>query len=367
MEDWLRGVVADKVLHKVLGKFVSGIDKDALDLDLGMGDISLHSLALNLETFEALDLPFHVAGGTLGQVRVKVPWRNITNEPTKIVIDRVYLLLSPKDASPVSADAREAAAAAAKREFLEGWEAQQERKREQKQGFGAYVGEQVEKLVRSILQKLQISITNVHVRIQQGEGAGGVAAGVCVRSIQVTDLALADAGSARQSSDTHLASMLAQLVRKSVRIEGLAVYLSGGASGGASGDASGEATHTDRAAWERLMVPMLEARSSLPDHILPPLDVKLEVEFDPAGSLDPVRRPWPKLTLRVEVENTLAVRMRRAQLGWLLELVETIARMERRHRFLRCRRPVEPPRASNASSWWAYAVRAVISKRSDDL
>ena len=99
MEDWLRGVVADKVLHKVLGKFVSGIDKDALDLDLGMGDISLHSLALNLETFEALDLPFHVAGGTLGQVRVKVPWRNITNEPTKIVIDRVYLLLSPKDAA----------------------------------------------------------------------------------------------------------------------------------------------------------------------------------------------------------------------------------------------------------------------------
>jgi vacuolar protein sorting-associated protein 13A/C len=156
MADWLRGVVADKVLHKVLGKFVSGIDKDALDLDLGMGDIALHSLALNLETFEALDLPFHVAGGTLGQVRVKVPWRNITNEPTKIVIDRVYLLLSPKDASPVSADAREAAAAAAKREFLEGWEAQQERKSEQKQGFGAYVGEQVEKLVRSILQKLQI-------------------------------------------------------------------------------------------------------------------------------------------------------------------------------------------------------------------
>jgi vacuolar protein sorting-associated protein 13A/C len=289
MADWLRGVVADKVLHKVLGKFVSGIDKDALDLDLGMGDIALHSLALNLETFEALDLPFHVAGGTLGQVRVKVPWRNITNEPTKIVIDRVYLLLSPKDASPVSADAREAAAAAAKREFLEGWEAQQERKREQKQGFGAYVGEQVEKLVRSILQKLQISITNVHVRIQQGVGAGGVAAGVSVRSIQVTDMALADAGSARHSSDTHLASMLAQLVRKSVRIEGLAVYLSGSASGGASGVASGGATggatHTDRAAWERLMVPMLEARTSLPDHILPPLDVKLEVEFDPADDL----------------------------------------------------------------------------------
>lgn len=287
MADWLRGVVADKVLHKVLGKFVSGIDKDALDLDLGMGDIALHSLALNLETFEALDLPFRVAGGTLGQVRVKVPWRNITNEPTKIVIDRVFLLLSPKDASPVSADAREAAAAAAKREFLEGWEAQQERKREQKQGFGAYVGEQVEKLVRSILQKLQISITNVHVRIQQGVGAGGVAAGVSVRSIQVTDLALAEAGSARQSSDTHLASMLAlaQLVRKSVRIEGLAVYLSGGASGGATGGASGGATHTDRAAWERLMVPMLEARTSLPDHILPPLDVKLEVEFDPADDL----------------------------------------------------------------------------------
>jgi len=92
-----------------------------------------------------------------------------------------------------------------------------------------------------------------------------------------------------------------------------------------------------------------------------------QVEFDPAGSLDPVRRPWPKLALRVEVEGTLAVRMRRAQLGWLLELVETIARMERRHRFLRCRRPVVPPRASNAASWWAYAVRAVISKRSDDL
>ena len=291
MEDWLRGVVADRVLHRVLGKFISGIDKDSLNLNLSKGDIALHSLSLNLDTFEALDLPLAVAGGTLGEVRVKVPWNNLGKEPMRIVIDRVYLLLLPKDGSALSADVRDAAAAAAKGESLEAWEALQERKKEQHQGW---VGEQVEKLVRGILQKLEISITNVHVRVQLGEGAGAIAAGVVLKSVQVTDLPRPKAESARHGGAKLLERMLASLVRKTVAVHGLAVYLSSGGSGGggSGGGSSSEEppggqprdvgaaaprSHLDRAAWERLMLPMLQATDATPDHVLPPLDATLEV------------------------------------------------------------------------------------------
>ena len=74
--EWLKTIVAE-VLHRLLGAFVHGIDADHLRLDAVGGDITLRSLSLNLEAFSALDLPLAVTGGTIRELRVKVPWTNL--------------------------------------------------------------------------------------------------------------------------------------------------------------------------------------------------------------------------------------------------------------------------------------------------
>ena len=98
---FIEGVVAD-VLRKVLGAFVRGIDKHSLELSVWDGDVRLQGLELRTEVLDALSLPVRCIGGTLGEVRVCVPWRNLLgDEPMILTIDRVLLRLRrPRPRSP---------------------------------------------------------------------------------------------------------------------------------------------------------------------------------------------------------------------------------------------------------------------------
>ena len=95
---WLEESLSE-LLTKSLGAFVNGIDKESLGISVWNGDVCLKTLELKTEAFEALDLPMRVVGGTLGEIRIKVPWRNLGKAPLIVSIDRLFLLLAPKDAS----------------------------------------------------------------------------------------------------------------------------------------------------------------------------------------------------------------------------------------------------------------------------
>ena len=142
MDAWLKDAVAS-VLEKSLGAFVHGIDAKHLALNAAGGDVLLTSLQLKLEAFEAFDLPLSVQAGTVGSVRVKVPWRNLGGEPMLISIDKLYILLAPKVSEGYDADAERRAAATAKREQLDAWEEVQQKHKEGR--LAAFVGEAVEK------------------------------------------------------------------------------------------------------------------------------------------------------------------------------------------------------------------------------
>ena len=64
----------------------------------------LSSIRLRLDAFEALDLPMSVADGAVGSVRVKVPWRNLGQEPMLIDftkhVDEVHNLIRGCDSAP---------------------------------------------------------------------------------------------------------------------------------------------------------------------------------------------------------------------------------------------------------------------------
>ena len=95
---FLEGFVSD-LLQPVLGAFVRGFDKDNLELSMWDGDVRLHGLELRTEVLNALPLPTRVIGGSLGEVRVSIPWHSFfSGEDIVIHIDRVLLLLAPKTA-----------------------------------------------------------------------------------------------------------------------------------------------------------------------------------------------------------------------------------------------------------------------------
>jgi vacuolar protein sorting-associated protein 13A/C len=187
------------LLEKILGPFVRGLDKQSLKLSIWSGDVLLHGLQLRTEALDALPIPLKAIGGTLGEVRVKVPWRSLGKEPLIISIDRVFLVVGPKAAADGYNEQEETAKAEhSKREALEAWEAVQDNKeRNEKMG-----SKMAERLTLALLGQLQVSVTNVHVRIE-GTNEGALAGGVVLRALKLSDLSTGAVGGGLQAGGAH--------------------------------------------------------------------------------------------------------------------------------------------------------------------
>ena len=168
----LESVVA-KVLQKVLGAFVRGLDEENLELSVWNGDVRLSNLQLRTEVLDALPLPVRVLGGSLGEVRVSVPWRNLLGgEPMLLTVDSVLVLMTVPSGDETAAGSKAGedteAEAEAKRALADVAEAAEEQADVQAQ-MGPSM---VDRLVHALLQKLQVSVTNVHVRLVGGPVPG---------------------------------------------------------------------------------------------------------------------------------------------------------------------------------------------------
>ena len=181
---WLEEAVAEG-LTRVLGAYFSGIDKERLGVSIWNGDIRLRHLKVKTGALEELlpDLPLRLAGGTLGEVCIKVPWRNLGKAPMLMTLDRLFLLFAPKDADAIDEQEETERTARSKREQLEAWEAVATR--------GTQAGQKWEdRLTASLLQKLEVVATNVHVRLETPaeEGSAGASLGIVLPSLRVADL-----------------------------------------------------------------------------------------------------------------------------------------------------------------------------------
>ena len=217
MPGFLETQVAN-LLEKVLGPFVIGLDKQSLNLSVWSGEVLLRDLQLRTAALDALPIPVKAIGGTLGEVRVTVPWRRLGKEPLIISIDRVFLLVGPRaDTEGYSEAEEKEMAERTKRDALEAWEAVQDNK-EQSEEMGTKL---VEHLTSLLVGQLQISITNLHVRIEGSNEGAVLAGGVVLRALKLTGLdTLASEGLHARVRDS------AAAVRKCVRVEGAAVYFS---------------------------------------------------------------------------------------------------------------------------------------------
>lgn len=61
-------------LNAYLGKYVYGLDAQALRISVWQGDVELRNLQLKPEALQDLNLPITVKSGLLGRLTLKVGW-----------------------------------------------------------------------------------------------------------------------------------------------------------------------------------------------------------------------------------------------------------------------------------------------------
>ncbi|KAI9905655.1 hypothetical protein PsorP6_014286 [Peronosclerospora sorghi] len=80
------------VLDAVLGSYVKDIDPDALQISVWIGKIEVEAVELQRDAFP-LPNQMRLVKGTLRQLRIDLPWTKMSNEPIRVDIQDLSLLL----------------------------------------------------------------------------------------------------------------------------------------------------------------------------------------------------------------------------------------------------------------------------------
>ncbi|KAI1407326.1 vacuolar protein sorting-associated protein 13 [Hypoxylon sp. FL1857] len=169
----LEGLVAG-LLNRFLGMYVKNFDPTQLKVGIWSGDVKLRNLELRREALDQLKLPINVMEGHLGELTLVIPWSNLRGAPVKVFIEDVFLLASPKEEAAYDEDEEERRRQRLKMEKLDSAELLKERSQE-----GLSQEEQkrsqsfTESLVTKIVDNLQVTVKNIHVRYEDSISAPG--------------------------------------------------------------------------------------------------------------------------------------------------------------------------------------------------
>jgi len=162
----LEGLVAN-LLNRFLGIYVRNFDPKQLNVGIWSGDVQLRNLEMRREALDQLKLPINVIEGHIGLLTLSIPWSNLRGKPVRVTIEDVFLLAAPKEDQQYDTGEEERRAQAIKMEKLDSAELLKERntegmtkeEQEKNQSFSA-------SLTTAIVDNLQISVKNVHVRYE---------------------------------------------------------------------------------------------------------------------------------------------------------------------------------------------------------
>jgi vacuolar protein sorting-associated protein 13A/C len=169
----LEGLVAG-LLNRFLGMYVKNFDPAQLKLGIWSGDVKLRDLELRKEALDQFKLPINVVEGHLGELTLSIPWSNLRGAPVKVFIEDVYLLASPKEEAVYNEEEEERRAQRIKIEKLDSAELLKERSQE---GLSQEEQKKNQSFTQSLLTKivdnLQVSIKNIHIRYEDSISAPG--------------------------------------------------------------------------------------------------------------------------------------------------------------------------------------------------
>ncbi|OAG41339.1 hypothetical protein AYO21_04502 [Fonsecaea monophora] len=346
----LESLVAN-LLNRFLGMYVKNFDPKQLNVGIWSGDVKLRNLALRREALDQLHLPINVVEGHLGELTLSIPWSNLRGKPVKVNIEDVFLLAAPKEEDDYDPDEEDRRAVAVKLEKLESAELLKERNTEamspeEQQKSQSFT----QSFVTAIVDNLQVSIKNVHIRYEDSIATPGhpFAVGFTLKEMSAvsTDADWQPTFIQSTSGTTHKLAVL----------NSLALYWNSDADlfgTGKGGDVGAEAQDIDKDELIRRFREEIEDTGHS-QYLLKPVSGRAGIEMDKTGRTD---RPKTKARLLFQ---ELGFIIDDEQYRDALMLVDLMHYFVRHHEYKKDA-PKESPK-ENPRAWLKFAGNAVLTK-----
>ncbi|KAL9586008.1 MAG: hypothetical protein Q9203_004021 [Teloschistes exilis] len=346
----LEGLVAN-LLNRFLGMYVKNFNAQQLNVGIWNGDVKLRDLELRREALDQLHLPVNVVEGHLGSLTMSIPWTNLRGKPVKVNIEDVFLLAAPKEDAEFDEEEEAKRAHAVKMEKLENAELLKQRNseglsQEEQQKSQSFT----ESLTTAIVDNLQVSIKNIHIRYEDTISAPGhpFALGLTLKEFSAVSTDQDWRPSFVQSSlgTTHKLVVLGEL----------AFYWNTDATlygTGKGSEVGAEAQKTDRGLLiDKFREAVQDGKNQ--QHMLKPVSGRAAVELDKTGKVEK-----PRIKARL-LFNELGFVLDEDQYRdglMMVDLFHYFLRHQEYKKFQPKSTPKEDPRA-----WLRFAFTAVHSK-----
>eukprot|EP00794_Sanderia_malayensis_P015967 gene15967-17573_t len=333
------------LLNKYLGQYVQNLDPSQLKIGIWNGDANLKNLELKDSALDDLNLPIKVVRGHLGKLELKIPWKNLYNEPTEVDIENLYLLAKPNSDIKYDKEQDDKDKLERKQKQLENIEEARKIEEEANKKSKAKETEQdsfAEKLATQVVKNLQIRIKNIHIRYEDKITTPGFPF-----SIGVT----LDGLSALTTDSNFVPKIIKEsitVIHKLVKLDNLAIYW----------NTNEKFKEYSRTEWLEFIESGIARKSYVPGmkHILQPINASTKLKLNTKPGTD-MNIPQVFLSLLME---ELAICLSKTQYHSAMEIVESFEMMKRNEPFRKYR--PDTPLKEAIRPWWNYAIISILEE-----
>jgi hypothetical protein len=87
----------EKVLNSILGTYVEKFKSDQIHLAIMSGTVDIEDIQIKKDLMAQLGYPFKLVHGTIGRIKLQIPWRNLLQAPVEVLIEGVKIELEPEN------------------------------------------------------------------------------------------------------------------------------------------------------------------------------------------------------------------------------------------------------------------------------
>ncbi|KAM8801927.1 intermembrane lipid transfer protein VPS13A isoform 1-T1 [Rhynchonycteris naso] len=330
------------VLNRFLGDYVVNLDKSQLTLGIWGGAVVLKNLEIKENALSQLDVPFKIKVGHIGNLNLKIPWKNLYTQPVVAVLEDIYLLIVPSSIIKYDPLKEEKQLLEAKQQELKRIEEAKQKVADQEKQLVEEQDTFTEKLITQIIKNLQVKISNIHIRYEDDitNQENPLSFGISLQnlSMQTTD----------QNWVPCLHDETEKLFRKLIRLDNLFAYWN-------VKSRMFYLTNYDYS-LESLKNGVVD-ENIIPegyDFVFRPISANAKLQMNRRSDLD---FSAPKINLDVELHD-IAIEFNKPQYFSLMELLESVDMMKQNLPYRKFKPDV--PVHDHAREWWAYAIHGIL-------
>ncbi|CAD27608.1 Vacuolar protein sorting-associated protein 13 [Caenorhabditis elegans] len=339
-------LVAD-LLNRFLGDFVDNLDSSQLNIGIWGGDVKLDNLQVKETALDDFDLPIKLKYGYLSSLVLKIPWKNLYNEPVIATVDGLNLIVVPNKGVVYNEEKVAKNIQEIKQKTLARLE---EARKERRKPKDPQADTFTEKMITQIIKNLQISVSNIHVRFEDRytNRHRPFAMGITLEKLnfKTTD----------ENWRETIHKDVVKIIYKLVSLQNLAIYWNSSTEFISDLD--------DKEAIRKKLQETIHNGKNGPEgynYILEPIQMEAKLKLNQKPETDGSNWKIPKIDLAVDM-HALSIAIGKFQYQDVLLFLEAQERFNAAGQYLKYR-PNLNEFKGHYKAWWKFAYTSILEEK----